>query len=109
MLKSNYEECIRLCQLCASVCNCCASACLKEKDVYEMTKCIRLNMECAIICTAAAQLMSIGCWKSLEICALCVSFCEACSAECIKHNNEHCIRCADICRLCSIECKRMAA
>jgi hypothetical protein len=72
-----------------------------------MAHCIQLDMECAAICYAAAQLMSLGSSKAVELCRICAEMCEACAAECEKHENEHCQECAKVCRQCAEECRRM--
>ena len=74
-----------------------------------MARCIQLEMECAAICYAAAQLMSLGSEKAAEICRICADICEACGAECSKHQTEHCKECADMCKRCAEECRKMAA
>jgi hypothetical protein len=33
--------------------------------------------------------------------------CEACAAECSKHDDDHCRRCAEACRRCAGECRSM--
>ncbi|MDZ4810855.1 MAG: four-helix bundle copper-binding protein [Bacteroidota bacterium] len=73
-----------------------------------MAKCIQLDMECAALCYAAAQLMSLGSDKSIELCKLCAEACEACADECAKHDNVHCKECADACRNCAEECRLMS-
>lgn len=72
-----------------------------------MAHCIQLNMECASICYAAAQLMSLGSSKANEVCRISAEICEACAAECEKHENDHCQECAKVCRQCAEECRRM--
>lgn len=74
-----------------------------------MARCIRLDMECATICYAAAQLMSLGSERAMDICRICADICEACAAECEKHNNEHCQECARACHQCAEECRHMAS
>lgn len=74
-----------------------------------MARCIQLDMECAAICYAAAQLMSLGSEKAAEICRICADMCDACGAECSKHQTEHCKECADMCKRCAEECRKMAA
>lgn len=72
-----------------------------------MALCIQMDMECAVLCYAAAQLMSMGSAKSIDICILCAEVCDACANECDKHDNEHCKECADACRKCAKECGKM--
>jgi hypothetical protein len=74
-----------------------------------MAKCIQLDMECAAFCYAAAQLMSLGSKKAMELCKLCAAICEECGAECSKHHTEHCKECADMCKRCAEECRKMVA
>ena len=74
-----------------------------------MARCIQLDMECAALCYAAAQLMSLGSSKAMDICRICADLCEACGAECGKHKTEHCQECAEACKRCAAECRKMAA
>ncbi len=76
-----------------------------------MAECIRLDMECAAICYAAAQLMSLGSSKAMDICRICADMCEQCGAECAKHagHSKHCAECAAACQECAEECMNMAA
>ena len=104
-----YKSCIEACLKCAAICNHCASSCTQEDDVKMMARCIQLDMECAAICYAAAQLMSMGSDKSMEICGICAAICEQCGNECGKHHTEHCQECAAACRQCAEECRKMAA
>ena len=103
------QSCIEACLKCASYCNYCAASCTKEKDVNMMARCIQLDMECAAICYASAQLMSLRSETMHEICRLCADICDACAAECRKHNMDHCQECADACEACAAECRKMAA
>ncbi len=107
MSYDKYKKCIEACLACAALCNNCTSSCLKEKDVEMMASCIQLDLECATLCNAAAQLMSLGSVKAIDICKICAEACEACADECSKHNNEHCKACAAACRKCAKECKSM--
>ncbi len=72
-----------------------------------MARCIQLNRECATICLVAAQLMSLGSDEIKEISRICAGICEACEAECRKHQNEHCAECATACDNCAKECLSM--
>jgi hypothetical protein len=74
-----------------------------------MARCIQLDMECAAACYTAAQLMSMGSSKAVEICRICADLCEMCAEECGKHHTEHCKECSEACRKCAEECRRMAA
>src|SRR2546423_145237 len=102
-----HQSCIEACLQCASACNYCASSCLREADVSAMARCVQLDMECAAICYASAQLMSLGSEQTMMLCTLCADLCDACGAECEKHNNEHCRSCALACRTCAEECRKM--
>ncbi len=103
----SYQVCIEACLKCAAICNHCASSCTQEDDVKMMANCIQLDMECAAACYAAAQLMSLGSEKAKDFCLLCADICEACAAECGKHENEHCRECADACTACAAACRKM--
>lgn len=106
---NQYQSCIEACLKCAAACNHCAASCVREQDVQAMTNCIRLDMECAALCYSSAQLMSLGSDKAKAVCGICAELCDACGAECGKHNNDHCSMCAEMCRKCAEECRRMAA
>jgi hypothetical protein len=54
-------------------------------------------MECETICHAAAKIMSLGDEQAMELCRICSAICEACGAECGKHDNDHCRECSRIC------------
>lgn len=53
-------------------------------------------MECAAICYASAQLMSLGGQNAKELCRICAETCEACGAECSRHEAKHCQECANV-------------
>jgi hypothetical protein len=103
----HYQTCIDACLRCAALCNHCASSCTQEKNVKMMARCMQLDMECAAICYAAAQLMSLGSERATAICHICAEICDACAAECEKHENEHCQECARACHQCAEECRHM--
>ena len=44
-----------------------------------------------------------------EMLELCARICEACAAECEKHDHEHCKLCAIMCRECADDCRNAAA
>lgn len=105
---TKYKECIEKCLACVDACNFCASSCLKEEHLHMMAKCIQLDMECAVICNAAAQLMSMNSGYAEAICRICADICDACAAECSKHENDHCQACAKACRECAAACRTMS-
>ena len=43
-----------------------------------------------------------------EMLELCARTCEACAAECEKHEHEHCRLCAQMCRECAADCRNAA-
>jgi hypothetical protein len=43
--------------------------------------------------------------ETLELCA---RVCDACAAECERHEREHCKLCAQICRECAEDCRNAA-
>ena len=96
---------------CAKMCASCADACLAEP--IDMTQCIRMCLDCSDICEATARL---GLRRSgddqailRELLDLCARMCEACAAECERHDHEHCKLCAQICRECAADCRNAAA
>lgn len=108
MAHQQHQECIETCLACAQACEHCADACLREPNVAEMVDCIRLDRDCAELCLGAVAFMSRGSQFSLDFCRLCADACEACGAECRKHQMSHCHRCADACERCAEECRKMA-
>jgi len=109
MPHEQYEDCIEACQQCAVACDHCASECLQETDVKMMVRCIELDLSCADLCTLAAREMSRGSIFAERICQLCADACDACGAECAKHETEHCQVCAQACRDCAEACHQMTA
>ena len=103
-----HHACIEACVQCAQECEHCAAACLREGNATQMAECIRLDQDCAQVCWMAAGFMSRGSHFLQELCRLCADVCDACGAECARHEEEHCRRCADACRHCAEECRRMA-
>lgn len=103
-----YKNCIDACLKCAAICNHCASSCTQAENIRMMAGCIQLDMECAAICYAAAQVMSLGGRNAKELCRICAEICEACAAECGKHETKHCQECAEACTQCAEVCRRMS-
>jgi hypothetical protein len=101
-------EAVRASYACAAACDECANACLREGDVARMVNCVRLCLQSADLCrTTAAQLARHGS-VARELAVLCAKACEACGAECDRHEDEHCERCAVECHRCAMECRRVA-
>lgn len=96
---------------CAKMCRSCADACLAEP--MDMRQCIRMCLDCADICDAAANLglRRTGLDEQMlhETLELCSRMCDACAAECEKHEHEHCKLCAQMCRECAEDCRNAAA
>jgi hypothetical protein len=105
----NNGSCLEACIRCAQACENCADRCLSEPHVGHMVECIRLDRDCAEICWLAAGFMSRHSHFANDLCRVCAEICEACAAECKKHETDHCQRCAEACRTCAEECHRMAA
>lgn len=103
-----FNACIDACNACAAACDHCAIACLGEADPKPMGRCIALDIDCAAICRLAAGAMARGSECAATICAACADVCEACGAECGRHDMDHCRACATACRHCAAECRRMA-
>jgi len=103
------QSCIEACVRCAEECEHCAIACLNEPDPKPMARCIALDIDCAKICWDAAAYMCRGSEFMNQVCHLCATICDACGAECEKHQHiEHCRACAEACRRCAEACRRMA-
>ena len=97
---------------CAKMCLSCADACMAEHG-HDMTQCIRLCMDCSDICEATARLglRRTGDDQPMlrELLDVCARMCDACAAECERHEHEHCRLCAQICRECAADCRNAAA
>jgi hypothetical protein len=96
---------------CAKMCLSCADACLAVD--LDMVQCIRLCTDCADVCDAAANigLRQTGINNAVlrEILELCARACDACAAECEKHDYDHCKLGAQMCRECAEDCRKAAA
>ncbi len=77
---------------CAKMCASCADACLAEP--MDMTQCIRVCLDCADVCEATGRLALRRSGDNAqvvrEMLELCARTCDACAAECEKHEHEHC-------------------
>ena len=96
---------------CAKMCASCADACLAERQ--DMTQCIRVCLDCADVCEATGwlALRQTGDNQAVvrEMLELCARTCDACAAECEKHDHGHCKLCAQMCRECAADCRNAAA
>ncbi|HEY6047456.1 MAG TPA: four-helix bundle copper-binding protein [Sphingomicrobium sp.] len=95
---------------CAKMCRSCADACAAEQ--MDMRQCIRTCLDCADICDTAANLglRRTGSNEQVlrETLELCARACDACAAECERHDHEHCRLCAQMCRECAEDCRNAA-
>lgn len=90
---------------CIAACNYCFDQCLHEENVKHMADCIRSDRECADMCTFVLGVLSReGSLKS-DLLQLCAITCDACGAECKKHDMEHCQACAKACFACAEACR----
>jgi len=94
---------------CFTECENCASACLQEENVQMMVRCIQTDRDCADICKLTATLLARGSEHGKHLLRECIEVCEACAAECAKHDHDHCQRCAEACRRCAEACRSIAA
>lgn len=100
---------------CSAICTGCADACLSEDNVADLARCIRLDLDCADVSTAmASQAMREPQGTSerfVTLLQLCADTCDACAAECEKHQDrhEHCAICARSCRKCADACRDVIA
>src|SRR3954469_2186689 len=96
---------------CTKMCLSCADASAAED--MDMRQCIRMCVDCADICDATANLglRRTGSNEQIlrETLELCSRLCDACAAECEKHEHEHCKLCAQMCRECAEDCRNAAA
>jgi len=95
---------------CAKMCLSCADACTAED--MDMVQCIRTCLDCAAVCDTAATLglRRAGSNEAVlkEMLEFCARVCDACAAECEKHDHEHCKLCAQMCRECADDCRKAA-
>ena len=81
-------------------------------EAMGMSQCVRLCFDCSDICEATSRLAirQTGDDQPMlrELLELCARMCEACAAECEKHDMEHCKLCAQICRGCAADCRKAA-
>jgi hypothetical protein len=92
------------------MCLACADACAAEK--MDMHQCIRFCLDCSDVCEAAGKLAvrRTGTDEAIlkEMLEFCARVCDACAAECEKHEHEHCRLCAQMCRECAEDCRKAA-
>ena len=108
MLTAKELECIRACNECAVACLQCATDCLQEDDVNPLTQCIALDFECAEICRLTAGSIASDAMHTDAVSALCVTACQACADECVKHAMDHCQKCAEACKRCADACRSIS-
>lgn len=102
-------EAVRHLMYCAAICESCADACAAEPSVADLRQCIRACLDCADVCRAGTTVGLRRTGRNVEtIRAMfdaCIVACEACAAECEKHDHGHCGRCAEMCRECASDCR----
>jgi hypothetical protein len=95
---------------CAKMCLSCADACAAEP--MDMRQCIRMCLDCSDVCEAATRLglrhTGSDSQTLHELLDLCARTCDACAAECDRHDHDHCKLCAQICRECAEDCRNAA-
>jgi hypothetical protein len=90
---------------CVALCNHCFDACLKENDIKPLADCIALDRQCADVCSLTAGWLAAGHKFADRLKSLCADICNACAAECEKHEHNHCRECARACRDCAAACQ----
>lgn len=110
-LNEDLATAVRHSMFCAAMCVSCADACSAED--MDMRQCIRLCSDCADICDMAFKVGARRTGTDEDILRqalqLCVAACEACAAECERHDNDHCRLCAEMCRECAGDCRKAIA
>ena len=87
----------------------CAVKCLHEENVKYLAKCVEICITYYHACAAASMIMSAESEYAKKLLALVAEVCEACAAECEKHEHmEHCKLTAESCRKCSGEFRRVS-
>lgn len=93
---------------CITACEACADACLDEPDPGHLAACMRLDRNCADICTLTARYVARGSIHAPEALRMCIDICDACHAECSRHDHWHCRKCAQACAECRDACRAYA-
>ena len=106
MIPQEHTACLDACIECSLECEHCAEACLHEDD-SAFADCVRLCRDAAGFSWQAATFISRDSSFVDEVCRLGADICEACAAECDKHDREFCQLCADACRRCAEECRHL--
>ncbi|RNI26149.1 four-helix bundle copper-binding protein [Rufibacter latericius] len=94
---------------CILACEHCASSCLHEEHLHMMVPCIEADRDCADVCRLTHTLLARGSKHGKHLLRECIEVCEACAAECSKHDHDHCQECAATCRRCAEACRSLAA
>ncbi|EMA70748.1 putative cytoplasmic protein [Halorubrum aidingense JCM 13560] len=103
-LSDDQRDCIENCNEAAEVCEWCADECLGSE---EMEECARLCRDVADLASLHARLMARGSSYSTHLARACAEACEACAAECERHDADHCQVCADVLPKCAESCRSM--
>jgi hypothetical protein len=101
-LSDEQRECIENCQETVEVCEWCADECLGDEAMEE---CARLCRDVADLVSMHARFMARNSEYSGKLAELCVDACEACAAECERHDADHCQVCAEVLRECAESCR----
>ena len=93
---------------CAKMCRSCADACAAGS--MDMVQCIRALPRLRGRLRRGRQASAFAGRASndavvRETLELCARACDACAAECEKHDHEHCKLCAQMCRECAEDCR----
>ncbi|MCL9660109.1 four-helix bundle copper-binding protein [Paenibacillus hunanensis] len=102
-----YRPYIEACVEAMNACNLSYVSNLKQYDLEKLCDCIRVNRDCAEVCSFTIQALSQGNAFAAEIAGLCAKACEACIAECSKHEQTHCQDCVEACRRCAEMCREL--
>ncbi|HNR54196.1 MAG TPA: four-helix bundle copper-binding protein [Flavobacteriales bacterium] len=89
---------------CVAASETCADRCLDEKEIRKMTTCIRTDLDCADMCTLTARYLARNSPHLSGVLEQCIAICQACEAECRRHDMDHCRTCADACAACKAAC-----
>lgn len=102
---------VRHAMFCAVICTSCADADTAED--MDMVQCIRTCSDCADICQATARLATRRSGSNVAVLKaqlqVCITACDACAAECERHEHEHCRLCETMCRECAEDCRKALA
>ena len=104
------QQCIQLCQECATTCQQIIMYCLQQGGKHADVAHIGVLLDCAQICQTCENMMLRDSPYSGRICGDCAQVCDGCAASCEQFTGDTRLQnCAQLCRRCAEACRKMAA